>query len=97
MSDSFAETETGYNVFDPDQPPVSLSKHALERTPESVYKLLTGLDCILDLAGFRPVPSVYIEVAQKSEGIRGLRVQPPPLGALGIQLFYRRILPITVC
>lgn len=96
MTDSFAETENLYNVFDPDQTPVSLLKNQMRRTPGTVYELLTSLDCVLDLAGFRPVPPVYIEVARQSSGIRGLRVQSPPREVLGIQLFYRRILPKNV-
>jgi hypothetical protein len=124
--DCFAVTESLYNVYDPDQTPVSQAANQSKRTPTSVhshvlhqhcvtcwtdtwyhlltllgdagtYELLTGLDCMLDLAGFRPVPPEYIEVARKSTDVRGLQVQGPPPNSLSMHLFYRRILPTIVC
>lgn len=95
MVDAFAAAEALYTVFDPDQAPVSMKANASQRNPASAYELLTGLDCILDLAGFRPVPGVYVEVArQVSAG--GLKVLSPSLDALSMQLYYRRILPTIV-
>ena len=95
MVDAFASTEALYNTFDPDQAPVSMKANARQRTPATAYELLTGLDCILDLAGFRPVPSVYVEVARQiSAG--GLKVLGPSLESLSMQLYYRRILPTVV-